>query len=337
MDGNLPGEEGRSGRRPEESRLRYYVGLAVAIVAISFSAIFIRLAEAPAITIATARMAIAVLMLLPALALFEPRGLSSLSRRDLALCGLSGVFLAAHFGLWTLSLDYTSVASSVVFVSTHPVLVALAAAALLGERLSRGVLGGIGLTFLGSVLIGLNDLQIGGESLLGDLLATGGAAAIVGYLLIGKALRGRHGFLTYSVLVYSACTLALAAAGVATGTALLDFSTRDLLLFFALAAVSTLGGHTVFNWALRQLPASVVAVSFVGEPAGSAFLAWLILSEPLSALTAAGGGLMLVGIYVTARQGGGAPNHQDTKGHKGVRGREQDGQDDKDEQDVDRK
>ena len=132
-------------------------------------------------------------------------------------------------------------------------------------------------------------------------MAAGGAAAIVGYLLIGKAIRSRHGFLTYSVLVYASCTLVLAATGLAMGVPLLAFSTRDLLLFVALAAVSTLGGHTVFNWALKQLPASVVAVSFVGEPAGSAFLAWAILAEPLTALTAIGGGLMLAGIYATAR------------------------------------
>jgi drug/metabolite transporter (DMT)-like permease len=298
--------------------LRYYVGLAVAIVAISFSAIFIRLAEAPAITVATGRMAIAVLLLIPPLALFEPRGLAGLSRRDLALCALSGAFLAAHFGLWTASLDYTSVASSVVFVSTHPIFVAIAAALLFRERMSGGVLGGIGLAFAGSLLIGLNDLQVGGEALFGDLLAVGGAAALVGYLLIGKALRGKHGFLTYSVVVYFFCTLALAASGLLMGVPLLAFSTRDLLLFFALAAVSTLGGHTVFNWALRHLSASVVAVSFVGEPAGSAFLAWLILAEPLAALTAAGGALMLVGIYVTARGGGRTqpPRHQ---GHEGAR------------------
>ena len=70
--------------------------------------------------------------------------------------------------------------------------------------------------------------------------------------------------------------------------------------FFALA-VATLGGHTVFNWVLKHLPASVVAVSFVGEPAGAALLAWLILNESVGILTALGGLAMLAGIYMTAR------------------------------------
>lgn len=282
--------------------MRYHLGLAVAIVAISFTAIFIRLAEAAALTIATWRMAATVVLLLPALLAFERRGFSVLTSRDLGYCALSGVFLALHFALWTVSLDYTSVASSVVFVSTQPIFVAVLAYILFRERLTAGVLAGIALTLVGSVLIGFNDLSMGGDSLLGDLLATGGAIAIVGYLLIGKAVRSRQGFLLYSALVYLSCALALAAFGLLLGTPLLSVSTRDLALFFALA-VATLGGHTVFNWVLKHLPASVVAVSFVGEPAGAAFLAWLILGEPLAALTAIGGLAMLAGIYLAARSG----------------------------------
>ncbi len=283
------------------SPLTPYMGLAVAIVAISFSSIFIRLSQASAVTIATWRMALAVLLLLPALLICERRGLASLERRDLALCAIAGIFLALHFGLWTASLGYTSVASSVVLVSTHPVFVALLAYTIFREKPAAGTAWGIALTLVGSVLIGLNDMGSGEHSLVGDLLAVGGAAAMVGYLLIGKSVRSRHGFLTYSVLVYSACTVALTMAGLAMGQPMLSFSGRDLLLFLALAAVSTTGGHTVFNWALRQMQASVIAVSFVGEPAGSAFLAWLILGEPLTALTTAGGLTMLLGIYMAAR------------------------------------
>ncbi len=282
--------------------MRYYLGLVVALVAISFTAILIRLAEATALTTATWRMVATVLLLIPALLAFERHGLPRLTRLDAFYSGLSGLFLALHFALWTVSLDYTSVASSVVFVSTQPVFVALFAYLFFREKLNAGVLGGIGLALAGSLLIGLNDLALGGDSLFGDLLAIGGALALVGYLLIGKAVRSRQGFLLYSVLVYTSCAVALALIGVLANAPLLTFSGRDLTLFFALA-VATLGGHTVFNWVLKHLPASVVAVSFVGEPAGAAILAWLILGEPLVPLTAVGGLAMIVGIYITARSG----------------------------------
>lgn len=280
--------------------MRYYCGLAFAIGAVSFTAILIRLAEAPALTIATDRMVLAVLLQLPALLLLDRHGLRRIGRHDLLLTAAAGVFLAFHFGLWTLSLDFTSVASSVVFVSIHPIFVTIFAWAFLREKLTPWVLVGIGLTWLGSLLIGLNDLRLGGEALSGDLLAAAGAAAMVGYLLLGKQLRSRHSFLVYTTLVYAACAAALAMMALAAGSPLLPSSNTDLALFFALA-VATLGGHTVFNWVLRHVPASVVAVSFVGEPAGAAFLAWLILAEPIGALTAAGGLAMLAGIYATAR------------------------------------
>lgn len=281
--------------------MRYFVGLFIGVVAISFTAIFIRLSSAPALTIATMRMAVTVLLLLPALAVFERRTAIRITGRDLTLSLLSGVFLAFHFAFWTVSLSYTSVASSLVFLSVHPIFVALLAWAFLHEAPTRAVVMGIVLTVLGSVLIGLNDLRIGGESLFGDGLSLAGAAAIVGYLLIGKSVRARQGFLVYSVLVYVACGLALAVMALGTGTSLLAFNSGDLLIFFALA-VATLGGHTVFNWVLKHLPATLVALSFVAEPVGAALLAWLILGEAVSPLTGAGGLAMLAGIYLAARE-----------------------------------
>jgi drug/metabolite transporter (DMT)-like permease len=187
-----------------------------------------------------------------------------------------------------------------VFVTLHPIFVALLAWALFRERLAPGVVAGIGLAWAGSLLIGFHDLQIGGDSLLGDGLALAGAVAIVGYLLIGRTVRARRGFLLYSVLAYTSCTVVLALMTVAAGDPLTGFSSRDLLIFFALA-LATLGGHTVFNWVLKHLSTPLVALSFVLEPAGGAVLAWLILGEALAPLTAAGGLAMLAGIYLAAR------------------------------------
>ncbi len=61
-------------------------------------------------------------------------------------------------------------------------------------------------------------------------------------------------------------------------------------------------GHTSFNWSLRHLSATFVAVAILGEPIGSALLAWLIFSETFAGLQLAGFVLLLVGIYVAARR-----------------------------------
>ncbi len=288
-------------RLATNSALVHYGALAVAVLGISFSAVFIRLSDAPALTIASNRMLCAVLLMLPACALSARQELGRLSRRDIVSAAFSGLCLAFHFGLWTVSLGYTSVASSVVFVSTHPIFVALAELALFKKVVRPLAAAGITLTMAGSVVIGQADFRIGGEALYGDLLAAGGAVALVGYLIIGQRLRRHVSFLTYSTMVYAACWAVLVAGALAMGVSLLDFGPRDLALFLALALVSTIGGHTVFNWALRHVPASVVAVAFVGEPAVAALLAWVLLGEPVPPATALGGGLILIGIYATAR------------------------------------
>jgi drug/metabolite transporter (DMT)-like permease len=280
-----------------------YAALASAVVAISFSAIFIRLCQAPAMTIASNRMLAAVLLLLPATLWLDRHHLQGWTRSQVLYAAASGAFLAVHFGLWTVSLDYTSVASSVVFVTTHPIVVAVLGFVWLREPLSRETLIGIGLTMLGSLLIGLNDLRVGGQALWGDVLAVGAAAALVGYLLIGRRLRRNLGSLSYSLVVYAACWAGLLAASLLGGVQPWAFPAQDLPLYLALAAVCTLGGHTVFNWALRHVSAAVVAVAFVAEPAGAAILAWALLGEGMSLLTVGGGSLILVGVALAARSG----------------------------------
>jgi drug/metabolite transporter (DMT)-like permease len=278
-----------------------YLALGLAVVSVSFSAIFIKLAASPPLTVATNRMLAALLLLGAPTLLTGSRQLARLSRADLTAVTVAGLCLAAHFGLWTLSLAYTSVASSVVFVSTHPVFVLLLEWLWLRQPLERVSVAGVVLTVLGSLVIGANDLQVGGAAGRGDLLALGGAVAMVGYLLIGRRLRQRLGFLTYSTPVYLVAWVGLLAWTASSGEDVRAFPPSDLVWFVALAVFATIGGHTVFNWALRLVPASLVAATLVGEPVCSAALAWLILGQAIGPLVAVGGAIILLGIYLAAR------------------------------------
>ena len=277
------------------------MALAGAVVAISCAAILIRWASAPPLTIAAYRMLLATALLLPPVAVVGRGDLRRIGRQEMLLMLAAGVFLAAHFGLWTVSLTLTSVASSVLFVSAHPLLVAVGERWWLRAPLRGGVAAGAALGLAGSALLALHDLRLGGDALLGDALALGGAVALVGYLLVGRRLRHDLGFVTYSSVVYLVCGLTLVAAALLAGESLAA-SPHDLPIFLALAVVSTLGGHTVFNWALRHLSATAVALAFLGEPVVAALLAWALLGEPLTVLTLAGGALILVGIYLAVRR-----------------------------------
>src|SRR2546422_11597894 len=103
-----------------------YAAIAVAIVAVSFSSIFIRWSESDAITIAFYRLAFATLIVLPFAMRDRARMLRTLPRRDALLMAGVGVVLAAPLAVWVTSLKTGGVtgASAVILVSFHPLLVA---------------------------------------------------------------------------------------------------------------------------------------------------------------------------------------------------------------------
>jgi len=287
------------------SSVRPYLVLAVGILAVSSSAFLITFARQdgmPAVAIAALRMTMAALVLAP-IALARSRDeLRRLAPRDLALAMVSGVFLALHFAFWISSLDYTSVMSSIVFVSTNPLFVALASVLLLRESLRRGTVLGIAVAAIGGALVGLTDLgRAGGESLQGDALALAGAVAVSGYLLIGRRLRGRMSLIPYITLVYSTAAIVLLAMAGAMGISLFGYSPAAYALVILLAAGPQLIGHSSYNWALKYLSATFITVTILAEPIGASLLAIPILAQVPEPIKWVGAALILIGIYFAAR------------------------------------
>lgn len=293
--------------------------LLVAILAVSTSSIFIRFAQtngAPSLVIAALRLTFAALLLAP-LALTRHRAeVQGLTRKQIVLGGISGLFLAVHFGTWISSLEYTSVASSVVFVSTGPLWVALLSPMLLNEKLTRAAIVGLGLAILGGAVIGLSDAciirnglqcpQLGqilnGRAMWGNFLALAGAWAVTGYLIIGRKLRAGMSLIPYIFLVYGMAAVTLIVIMLAAGQSPLGYEAGTYGWIFLLAAVPQLIGHSTYNWLLKQLSATLVAITTLAEPVGSAFLAYIILDETPQNAVMLGGLTILAGIYLVARQ-----------------------------------
>jgi drug/metabolite transporter (DMT)-like permease len=278
-----------------------YLGLLGATIAVSFSAILIKDSHAPALVIAGYRMVLTSLILIPFLRGPHLAQIRALDRQSVAKLALSGLLLALHFAFWTASLAYTSVASSVLFVSVHPALVAAIGVPLFGERPTGRAVVGIILTLLGSAVIAGGDIHLGGQALRGDILATLGAIVFAGYLLIGRSTRQHLDNLSYSFPVYCLCALILVALAPVFGQSLTAVDGRDWLNFLGLAVVCTLGGHLLFNWTLRYVPAAAASVSFLGEPVGAALLAWLLLGQMPPGTSVGGGIIVLIGIWLTIR------------------------------------
>jgi drug/metabolite transporter (DMT)-like permease len=280
------------------------LGLCVGIAAVSFAAILIRMAQTegvPSLSIAAWRLTVASLILLPYTWATRSDEIRDLSRRELALLAVSGLFLGLHFVSWIASLSYTSVASSVILVSMGPVFVGLGSWLLLRERPSPMMFVGIALAAAGSIVISWDDLCQDGDQLWGDLLALVGAIMVAGYLMIGRKVRARRSLPTYAALVYGTGMVTLLIIVLVTGQPLLGFGPAAFGWLLALGLIPQLVGHSTLNWALHYLSATYVSIITLAEPIGSGVLAYLVLGEAISASTATGAVLVLAGIYIASR------------------------------------
>ena len=241
----------------------------VGLVAFGSSPILIRAAgDVPALALAAWRTATVALVLAP-VALVQSRAeIRALPRRDLALVAGAGVLLGLHFMAWIVSVQLTSIASAAVLVTTTPVFIAVLGAVFLSERPAPRTAAGIAVAVVGAALIGLGEGTEAGvypNPALGNALALGASVLMSVYLLIGRAVRQRVGFVTYF------WTLNVAAAATClAGCAVADVPLSLPLPVAGLAVAMGLGpglmGHGSFAGAVRYLPAALLGLLSLSEP-----------------------------------------------------------------------
>lgn len=277
-----------------------YFALISGVLAVSTGAIFARLAEAPALVIAAYRVGLATCVLTPIAWLRVKDELLNLSLRELILAVISGLFLALHFATWISSLDYTSVANSVVLVNTNPLWVGLLTPLITRERIKIAVAVSIAISVSGGIIIGVGDFATGGKALLGDFLALLGSVCAAVYLLLGRNLRRKLSLLAYIFVCYGSAAVILWMIVISLNMQVTGFSTHTYAALVSMALITQLIGHSSYNWALRWLSATLIAISLLGEPIGSTILAYIIFDEGLTWAKVVGGGLILSAIYISA-------------------------------------
>ena len=300
-------------------RLKPTVIVAIGVVFTSLSSILIRLSDAPPLAVASWRMVFTTILLAPlylherlrapqATAAAGPAAGGSAAgpaaaasgtlRTAVALSAASGAFLALHFALWITSLSYTSVASSTVLVTTHPIIVAIAGFFLLGERVPLRKAVFLVTALAGSVVLVWGGLFEGESQVLGNLLAWLGAVAVSGYMLLGRVVRRRLSVNAYTMICYPVAALLLGIASALFRVPLSPYPIREFAIFIALALFCTLLGHSLFNWALEYVQTTVVSTSILGEPVIASLLALLLFGETPTITTLLGGAVILGSIYL---------------------------------------
>lgn len=276
----------------------YYISLFFAVFALSTSAIFVKLAEAPPAITAFYRLFFALLVLLPFL--LAQKGLrqemTSLSKKQWGLGILSGLFLACHYVLWFESLNYTSVASSTVIVTLQPLFSLVGSYFLFKERFSKGAIVGCCVAIIGCFIIGWQDFQISGQALYGDILAFIAAGIITAYFFIGQSVRKDLSLVPYSIIGYGSSSIFLAVYALFMQESFFDYSASTWWSLVGLAVIATIFGQTIFNWLLKWLSTTVISMSILGETIGTCILAYFILDEMISVQQGIGIIVILLGL-----------------------------------------
>jgi drug/metabolite transporter (DMT)-like permease len=230
----------------------------------------------------------------------HPAAAHPISRRDFVQLAACGLLFAADLSIWHWSLRFTTVANSTLLTNVAPIFVTVGAWLFLHERITLPFVVGMTLAIAGgALLVGLNA-DLGGQHLLGDILAVVAAVFYGGYLLMLRVLRSR--FRTPAIMARAGTVscLAFGLIAVASGDALAPTQATGWLAVLALALVSHVGGQTLITYGFGHLPASFSSVSLLWQPVVAALVAWLILNEPLGWMDAAGGFIVLAGIALAS-------------------------------------
>ena len=289
----------------ESPNMPVWLLLTIIVVAVSLSAIFIRLAEAPGPIIALYRLAIASLITLPAA--WQGLKRSKVTSRGLWLAILAGVTLGWHFATWTTSLDYTSVAASVTLVTTNPLWLVLIVWLFMGQRPDRRTLLGVLVAVAGGIAIGLDGSSGGrGENaMLGNMLAVAGAIFVSVNMLLGRAAqRAGLSVMAYSGISYLVACISLVPLPWLLGIPYGPYPLHAFAWIVVLAVVSQLIGHTAINYSLRFLDPTLVSTFILLEPVVASALAMVVFQEFPGLLTAAGALVLIAGIWLVNHRSG---------------------------------
>ena len=302
-----------SNQHDPSTTYRPLIATGAGILFVSTASIFIRFAQAEAssITIAAARLVIASLILVPIALIRHGPEWRKMTSANLLKGILSGIFLALHFATWITSLQFTSIASSVVLVTTTPLWVAILSPLVLREPIRRSVIIGLVVSIAGGVIVGIGHTcaidqgrvicqgqVFTGRAMWGNFLALFGAWMAAGYMLIGRQLRKQLNTLTYVALVYGVAALILSVAVFIRAEPVLGYSGETYLWLLALGIIPQLLGHSLFNWSLKYISAAYVSLTLLGEPIGTIILALIFLRESPTSIEGVGAILILVGIVI---------------------------------------
>lgn len=294
---------------PPSNRLLAYGALLVAVLGISWSAIFIRWAAVPGPSSAFYRVLIAALVLAPVWATSRVRRhleqpLRQGSARAAWLAILGGAFFGLDLALYNTAVLMTTATEATLFGNNAPLFVGLGTWLIFRRRPPRAYWIALALAAIGGALVMIpgTSREASDANVAGDFLALTAAIFFAAYLLTTEHVRGVLDTFTFSTLAITGSVVTLLIVCLVIDAPLGGFSRSTWAALLGLGLISQLAAYFALVYALGHLPATLTSVGLLAQVPVTALLAVPLLGEPLHATQAAGGVLVLTGIYIANRR-----------------------------------
>ncbi len=291
----------------EKNSLTAFFTLCLALVAVSFAPIFIRFSETELGANATVFNRLFIFAVIFGIGKGISNHFSSsseethkepITKRQWILLFAVGIISITTLGLWAISLEYTTVAKSMLLNNTTPVFTSLGGWLFLRKRFDNKFLLGMTIALSGAIGLGLEDLNDLDGNLLGDIYALLSAVFLGAYFLVVEQLRSRFSATT---ILLSRCilgSLLLIPIVMMTENQLFPTTLTAWLAVIGLGLISEGLGQRLLADCMDKFSSGFVSLFLLLEPIISAMLAWVIFAESLSPTTWVGFVVILTGIYL---------------------------------------
>ena len=277
-----------------------YLALVLGIIFLSISPLFVRWADAPGIVTSFFRMTTVVIITgLIFLIGKKPVAGQGLPRKLWLLPILGGVFSGIDHTLWSTSIETTYVANATLLNYIAPLWVGLIAIFILREKYKGYFWVGMAFVLSGAWIIsGVNFSDLSTFSVRGEGFAILSSVFYAGYFILSQRSRKHFSVMSYLLISSIAAMVVLFIIIIITGHTVFGYSGQTYLLFLLAGVISQFGGYYCINYALGEIPASIVSALLILQPVLTALLADRFVGEPIGVGQLLGGGLVLAGVYV---------------------------------------
>jgi drug/metabolite transporter (DMT)-like permease len=280
-------------------RTSAYAALAVSVLSIAWSAIFVRWAHMPGIASAFYRLLFAALAIWPFLLFSGKR--TQLTRPVVRTALLGGIFFAGDVGLYNVAVLHTSAGNATFLGNNAPVFVGLISWALYRKMPARQFWTALAIAFSGALLIVAIDRRSFSPASMGDALAIAASLCFALFLVVTERLRGAGDAAMLVALSASGSAATLFVAAVLFHVSLAIPSLTSLAALFGLALICQVAGYLALTWALGHLPVTTTSITMLAVAPLTALLALAFFGESETRLQVVGDALILLGIATANR------------------------------------